>query len=79
MTERIKSLEKILNTSVGGACAFPEVISVPVDQTQMKLEENGVNGDLVDDLRFEKDVMRMVKKHKITEEEAQKLLFALKN
>lgn len=80
MAERIKqSLEEIIATSVGGPCAFPEEIVVPVDRNQMKLEKNGKNGDKRDDLRFERDILQMVEDHVITEEEAKNLLAALKN
>lgn len=79
MKERPASLEETLKTSVGGPCAFPEELSVPVVQAHMKLENRGANGDSEDDLRFETHLKRTVEKHEITEEEAQKLLLALKN
>ncbi|KKR71344.1 MAG: hypothetical protein UU12_C0002G0002 [Candidatus Woesebacteria bacterium GW2011_GWA2_40_7b] len=84
MTEKTKlvSLEKILATSVGGPCAFPENVAIPINSSQIKLEKNGINGDNYDDLRFEQEIKRMLKDgelEKMTEEELGNLLAALQN
>lgn len=73
MSETVKLLERTLNESVGGPCDFPEKIRIPTDATAMNVTKR-VRGNQGEDLRFLKDIKKMLEHKLVKPEEIDEML-----
>lgn len=69
MSESKHSLEKTLRNSVGGMCAFPEKVSLPIDSSGTRVTKR-VRGGMGESRRFQEVIKKMVESGEITEEQA---------